>query len=147
MPSQTHSNRGKSASLPARNARAVLKIQLGIRKRGFDMKQRAFILLLFFVSQLVSAQEFRSSTVVSSPGSPVRVDMSSVTDLVGSSVTIRNSSGGGVNLPQLFSPASRWPYGIADIQKDLPTTYTDEDFAIASWRFVINHVFHYCSAG
>ena len=49
--------------------------------------------------------------------------------------------------PQLFSPAAHWPYTAADIQKDLPTTYTDEDFAIASWQFVIKHIFHYCSAG
>ena len=65
----------------------------------------------------------------------------------GASITIRNSSGSWVNLPQVSNPSTPWPYNVDLIKKQLPPTASDQELAIAAWQFVVNHTFHNCSAG
>ncbi len=115
---------------------------------GYRTWRLHFVVLFLLLGVPVTwAQEFRSQTVANSPGSTVAVDFSIVSDATGASVTLRNSSGGGVRAPQLSFPGVRWPYSADDIRQSLPTTQTDEDLAIAAWHYVISHRFHYCSAG
>jgi hypothetical protein len=105
------------------------------------------IVLILSLSQVFYAQEFRSSVAISTPSAPVNVDLSSISGVAGASITIRNSSGSYVNLPQVSNPGTPWPYNFAAIKQQLPPTSSDQELAIATWRFVITHTSHYCSSG
>jgi hypothetical protein len=112
------------------------------------MRKQIFVFVLVLsLSQVFCAQEFRNSVAVSTPSAPVNVDLSSVSGVAGASIIIRNSSGSYVNFPQISNPGTPWPYSFAAIKQQLPPTSSDQELAIAAWRFVINHTFHYCSSG
>ena len=117
---------------------------IGLRTRGIFVLSLA----LGWAPQLLSAQEFRTSTTIASGSAMVNVDLTGVSNPSWASITIRNSSAtSAITLPQISNPAAPVPYDIAHIVQQLPATSTDRDLAIATWQFVIRHVFHYCSAG
>ncbi len=105
------------------------------------------VLALSSLSQLVMAQEFRSTSFANSASQPVTVDLTSLNNANDASVSVRNSSGAWIQLPALFNPGAVPPYNISYIQQQLPPTHSDKDLAIATWQFVNNHLSHYCSAG
>ncbi|HEY1937096.1 MAG TPA: discoidin domain-containing protein [Candidatus Angelobacter sp.] len=111
------------------------------------MRQHSLFIFIICFSQLLFSQEFRSTTAVNAQSQNISLDLSSVSNLNGASITIRNSSGSWITLPQISNPATPWPYNIEAIRKQLPPTNSDQEFAIATWQFVVKHTFHYCSAG
>lgn len=111
-------------------------------------KRALFVILaLLCLSQLAMAQEFRSTSFVNSGSQPVTVDLTGVNNAHDDIVSIRNSSDDWVQLPALSTPGTLPPYNVAYIQQQLPPTHSDKDVAIATWEFVYQHMFHYCSAG
>ena len=106
-----------------------------------------FVIVIICLSLMSPAQEFRSSVAVSTPTAPINVDLSKVANVAGASITIRNSSGSSVNLPQVSNPNTPWPYNFAEIKQQLPQTTSDQQLAIATWQYVISHTSHYCSSG
>jgi hypothetical protein len=114
------------------------------------MRKIVFIVIISVFSQLLLAQEFRSSTTVTSASQPMTVDLSSVADVRGASITIHNSSGSSISLPQVSTPNNLMPVSGANILKQLnslPPAATDQDRAIQAWQFMLDHTFAFCSAG
>jgi hypothetical protein len=109
---------------------------------------RVVVWLLFLAPAFVcTGQEFRSTAIVTGQHQTVEVDLTSVTATDAASITIRNSSKNTIRFPQIGLPNSVWPYDIEQIKKVLPTGVSDQELAIATWRYVVDHMFHYCSAG
>ena len=106
-----------------------------------------FVGVIICLSLMSPAQEFRSSVAVSTPTAPINIDLSNASNVAGASITIRNSSGSSVNLPQVSNPGTPWPYNFAEIKQQLPQTTSDQELAIATWQYVISHTSHYCSSG
>jgi hypothetical protein len=114
------------------------------------MRKIVFIVIISVFSQLLLAQEFRSSTIITSASQPVTVDLSNVADVHGASITIHNSSGSSISLPQISTPNNLMPISGAAILKQLnslPHAATDQDRAIQAWQFMLDHGFEFCSAG
>src|SRR5215471_21441025 len=103
------------------------------------------IILLF--SQLSLGQEFRSTTTIQSASQPVTVDLSDVSAFDGASLTLHNSAGTPVSIPQVSNSHTLLPLSRAAILSQLPDTGTDEGNAIQAWSFVVSHRSHYCFSG
>src|SRR5215831_15047302 len=103
------------------------------------------IILLF--SQLSLGQEFRSTTTIQSASQPVTVDLSNVSAFDRASLTLHNSAGTPVSIPQVSNSHTLLPLSSAAILSQLPDTGTDEGNAMQAWKFVVNHRFHLCSSG
>ena len=104
-------------------------------------------LLFLALSLLCTGQEYRSTAIITRKHQPVEFDLTSVQATDAASITIRNSSKNTIHFPQIGLPDSVWPYDIEQIKKELPASVSDQELAIATWRYVMDHMFHYCSAG
>jgi hypothetical protein len=114
------------------------------------MRSTVFVAIIFVFSQALLCQEFRTSTIVTSSSQPVTVDLSSVADVRGASITIHNSSGSSISLPQVSTPNNPMPFSGAAILKQLnslPPAATEQARAIQTWQFMLDHTFAFCSAG
>jgi hypothetical protein len=109
---------------------------------------KVVVWLPFLALALVcTGQEYRSTAVVTHKHQTVEFDLTSVHATDAASITIRNSSKNTIRFPQIGVPNSVWPYDIEPIKKVLPASVSDQDLAIATWRYVTDRMFHYCSAG
>jgi hypothetical protein len=111
------------------------------------MRRTAFIAVVIVFSHLMLCQEFRSTTPVSSNSQLVTVDLSNVSDVSGASITIHNSSGNLVTVPEVSNVVTLQPLSTAAILSQLPITASDQQNAIQAWQFVVSHTFHLCSSG
>ena len=111
------------------------------------------ISLAFFItcmSGLALTQEFSSTSSIQSASQPFTVDLSNVSDVSGAAITIRNSSSNTVSLPQVFTPGNQPPVSGPSILarlNSLPAPASDQDRVIQAWQFMVNHRYHFCSAG
>lgn len=111
------------------------------------MRSTAFIAIIFVFSQQLFCQEFRSTTTVTSNNQPVTVDLTNVPDVSGAAITIHNSTGNPVSVPQISNVNTLQPLSKASILSQLPSTAIDQQNAIQAWQFVVSHTFHLCSSG
>ena len=98
----------------------------------------------------VLAQEFSSTTTVQTASQPFIVDLSNISDVSGAAISIRNASSTTVSLPEVFTPGNQPPLNGPSILarlSSLPAPATDQDRVIQAWQFVVNHRYHFCSAG
>ena len=86
------------------------------------------IIVLF--SQWSLAQEFRSTTTIQSASQPVTIDLSNVSALDRAFMTLHNSAGTPVSIPQVSNINTPLPLSRAAILSQLPDTGTDEGNAI-----------------
>ena len=120
--------------------------QTAIKRPAFVF---AIFIFLFSLSSLASAQELRSTTAVQSASESVTIDLTSVSDLSGAAISIRNSSPSTVVLPQISTPGNQPPLNGSSILarlSNLPAG-TDQERAIQAWQFVKGHTYHFCYAG
>jgi len=103
------------------------------------------IILLF--SHLLLAQEFRSTTIIYGASQQITVDLSNISAFDSASLTLHNSAGTPVSIPQVSNINTPLPLSRAAILSQLPDTGTDEGDAIQAWSFVVSHRFHFCSSG
>src|SRR5215468_11142494 len=103
------------------------------------------IILLF--SQLSLGQEFRSTTSIQSASQQVTVDLSNVSAFDRASLTLHNSAGTPVSIPQVSNSHTLLPLSRAAILSQLPDTGTDEGNAMQAWTVMVSHRFHLCSSG
>ena len=75
------------------------------------------------------------------------MDLSNVSDVHDASITIHNSSGNSVTVPQISNVNTLQPLSKASILSQLSDTATDQQNAIQAWQFVVSHTFHLCSSG
>lgn len=111
------------------------------------MRKIIFGIIVIGFSQLLLSQEFRSTTTVTSASQPVTLDLSNVADVRGASISIHNSSGNPVTVPQVSNFNTLQPLSKATIVAQLPNTGNDQQNAIQAWHFVVSHTFHLCSSG
>lgn len=107
----------------------------------------AAVVVIAGLLQQLRGQEFRTRATVTGQSVPVSLDLSRIASLRGATLTLHNSSKSTVLLPQLSNKGAPWPYNLVAIKQSLPPVASDQDFAIATWRFAVAHNFHTCSAG
>lgn len=121
-------------------------MSLGISRR-FGIYTTLFFGITLFFPQLLLAQEFRSTTTIQSASQQITVDLSNVSAFDRASITLHNSAGTPVSIPQVSNIHTRLPLSRTAILSQLPATGTEEGDAIQAWRFVVDHVFSFCSSG
>ena len=122
--------------------------QPSFSRKSARMKRSAVLaVLLACLCQELLGQEFRTRATVTGQTAVIGLDLSRVSSLRGGTLTLHNSSKATVLLPQLADKGAPWPYSLDAIKQNLPRVASDQDFAIATWRFVVEHNFHTCSAG
>ncbi len=112
----------------------------------WDKRKTAFFLLLLTGGSLASSQEYRSTVTITGKQQSFNVDLSKLPATDAATITIRNLSNQTIKFPQVSS-AEVWPYHIDSIRRQLPSDTSDQELIIATWKYVIDHTFHYCSAG
>src|SRR5215469_262380 len=119
---------------------------LGVRVR----KRFYFVIIILAFSSWALAQEFRSTTIVTSASQPVTVDLTNVPDVHGASISVHNSSSSTIALPQISTPNNLMPISgpaILAQLNSLPPVSTDQDRAIQAWQYVTSRTSHFCGAG
>src|SRR6267154_1622965 len=80
-------------------------------------------------TQLMLAQQFRTDGIAIAPGDNIKIDLSSVTDIGGASITIRNSATSPISLPQITNTETLWPYSADAIIQHIQPQGTDQEIA------------------
>lgn len=94
-------------------------------------------------------QEFRSTGTLQGNSSVFSVDLSSVARADGASIKIKNNSGTSVAEPMLTAPGAVPLLNVQSIIQAIRAggPLTDQQFAIATWQFMLGHTQSFCSAG
>jgi hypothetical protein len=114
------------------------------------MRRTVLSPIVFLFAAALLGQEYRTSVIATSASQPVTVDLSNVADVRGASISIHNSSGSSISLPQVSLPNSLTPSSGSAILaqlNSLPPAGTDQGRAIQAWQFMVDRSFAFCSAG
>jgi hypothetical protein len=116
--------------------------------KGGGMCRWFTVFLGFLLASLVSVgQESHVSTSVNSVG-PVEVDLTQFGEVSRYSLTIRNNSWTSIAAPWVTAPGSVSTFDKESLLKFIRAkSSNDEQFAIQTWQFVLDHFGHFCSAG
>lgn len=113
--------------------------------RGQSISQLA---VLFLTAFSMSGQEWHYQTQLHSGDAAFSVTVPAAVDMAGFTLTLRNNSGSNITFPMIFDEGAVPVLGASEIVKPLKAAaVSDEDFAIRTWQFVLDHFTHYCSAG
>src|SRR5215472_4363883 len=111
------------------------------------IKRAIFVAIIFLSCRTLPCQEFRSTSTVTANSQAVNIDLSNVADVTGASITIHNSSGTALTVPQISDASGLRPLSTASILSQLPSGSDDQQSAIQAWQFVVSRTFHLCSSG